>query len=385
MDGDGALVLDVGSSSVKCGFSGEDAPRVLVPSVVASLGARDQERAKVLRRLGTIEGGVKSLNLGGEDTEVQHVVNRGKVVDWDNMEKLLEGVFAVEMDAMQSDSLSVPILVAESPNTSNEDREKLTQILFENFKVSGVAFANSAVLSLFASGRTRGMLLECGSGVSHAVPVFEGFSLPHAVLKLDAAGQDVTSYLQKNFRKQLSYQSIRDIKHELANCSPVSGPGAITKKTEYELPDGTTVLVDGIYTSACIDQLFDPDEYGVENLDGGLGEIVFKSIQSCDTDVQADLFSNVVLAGGTTMTEGFSDRLKREIMNNGSDNPQISGLNVVPDARGNEPGYNSQRKTAAWIGGSILASLDTFAKISISKQDYEDTGSASIVHRKAVL
>ena len=277
------------------------------------------------------------------------------------------------------------ILVAESPNTSNEDREKLTQILFENFKVSGVAFANSAVLSLFASGRTRGMLLECGSGVSHAVPVFEGFSLPHAVLKLDAAGQDVTSYLQKNFRKQLSYQSIRDIKHELANCSPVSGPGAITKKTEYELPDGTTVLVDGIYTSACIDQLFDPDEYGVENLDGGLGEIVFKSIQSCDTDVQADLFSNVVLAGGTTMTEGFSDRLKREIMNNGSDNPQISGLNVVPDAKGNEPGYNSQRKTAAWIGGSILASLDTFAKISISKQDYEDTGSASIVHRKAVL
>ena len=109
MEGDGALVLDVGSSSVKCGFSGEDAPRVFVPSVVASLGARDQERAKVLRRLGTIEGGVKSLNLGGEDTDVQHVVNRGKVVDWDNMEKLLEGVFAVEMDAMQSDSLSMPV------------------------------------------------------------------------------------------------------------------------------------------------------------------------------------------------------------------------------------------------------------------------------------
>lgn len=143
--------------------------------------------------------------------------------------------------------------------------------------------------------------------------------------------------------------------------------------------------VDGIYTSACVDQLFDPDEYGLENLDGGLGEIVVKAIQACDMDVQADLFSNVVLAGGTTMTNGFADRVKKEITTHGFDNPHLAGLNVVPDSTGNEPGYNSQRKMAAWIGGSILASLDTFTKISISKQDYEDTGSASIVHRKAVI
>jgi len=255
---DGSLVLDVGSSSVKCGWSGEDTPRVNVPSVVTSLKAKDAQKARQLRRLACLEGGVETILLDREDVDVQHVVKRGQVANWENMEKLLEGVFAVELDAMGgSDSLSVPvswrrgvlgvcwcscypslsavcyslrrnipltppslslttqILVAESPNTSKVDREKLTQMLFETFKVSGVAFANSAVLSLFASGRTRGMLLECGAGVSHAVPVFEGFSLPHAVLKLDAGGQDVTGYLQNNFKRQMGYQSIRDMKHEV--------------------------------------------------------------------------------------------------------------------------------------------------------------------------
>ena len=152
-------------------------------------------------------------------------------------------------------------------------------MLFDTFKASGVAFANSALLSLLASGRTRGVVLECGGGVSHAVPVFEGFTLKHAVHRLDAAGQDVTNYLQNNFRQDLSYQTIRDMKHTLCNCSPVSGRGAVKDKASYMLPDGTSVEVDGVYTSACMDLLFNPDEYGVENLDGGLGEMVAKSIQ----------------------------------------------------------------------------------------------------------
>jgi len=115
------------------------------------------------------------------------------------METLLENVFSIELD-MYAESLSVPVLVAEAPGTDKETRSRLTQILFETFKVSGVCFANSAVLSLFASGRTRGVVLECGSGLSSVVPVFEGYSLPHALLRLDAAGQDVTEYLKKNIK-----------------------------------------------------------------------------------------------------------------------------------------------------------------------------------------
>jgi actin-related protein len=150
-------------------------------------------------------------------------------------------------------------------------------------------------------------------------------------------------------------------------------------KQEYELPDGTTINIDGVFASACVDLLFDPDEYGIENLDGGLGNMLAKSISMCDRDLQPDLYKNIVLSGGTTMIRGFSERVKTELK--GTSEGQV---NVVPDSSGIEPGYNSQRRIGAWIGGSILASLDTFNKISVSKQDYEDSGSANIVHRKTV-
>jgi len=100
-------------------------------------------------------------------------------------------------------------------------------------------------------------------------------------------------------------------------------------------------------------------------------------------DVQPDFMNNVVLAGGTTMGKGFSDRIKEEVISN-LDVSFAHAVNVVPDSCGNEPGYNSQRKLAAWIGGSILASLDTFSKIQVTKLEYEDSGTADIVHRKAV-
>ena len=146
--------------------------------------------------------------------------------------------------------------------------------------------------------------------------------------------------------------------------------------------------VDGVFASACTDLLFDPDEYGIDNLDGGLAQMIYKAIESCDTDVQPDLWRNVVLAGGTTMIGGFGERVREElvgILDSKNDNNAHRMIQVIPDATGSEPGYNSQRKIGSWIGGSIFASLDTFGKVLVSKQEYEDAGNASIFHRKAVV
>ena len=85
-----------------------------------------------------------------------------------------------------------------------------------------------------------------------------------------------------------------------------------------------------------------------------------------------------MLAGGTTMLPGFSERLKHELVRISA--PGTS-YNVVPDNKGSERGYNSQRRTAAWIGGSIFASLETFGQMQVTKQEWEDIGE-SIIHRK---
>ena len=146
-----------------------------------------------------------------------------------------------------------PVLMTEAPLNPRTNRDKTAEIFFETFRSPAMFFTPPSVLSLYASGRTTGVVLDVGEGVTHAVPVYEGFALPHSVTRSDIAGRDVTRHFQLLLRRSgLSFSTtaevdfVKSLKEEICYCTPTPTDAnddlAVKEsKTQYQLPDGQSI------------------------------------------------------------------------------------------------------------------------------------------------
>ncbi|GMR35700.1 hypothetical protein PMAYCL1PPCAC_05895, partial [Pristionchus mayeri] len=130
---------------------------------------------------------------------LKYPINRGTVTDWSCMKEIWHHVF---FNSWRIDPQDHPILLTEAPLSPRKNREKIAEIMFETFGFHATHINLPAVLSLYASGRTTGIVVDSGEGLTHAIPVFEGYALRHAIKRLTIAGGDLTDHMRTLLRER---------------------------------------------------------------------------------------------------------------------------------------------------------------------------------------
>ena len=377
-----AVVLDNGSGLVKCGFAGEAQPRGVFSSVVARSLIRPQDAPLVG------DDAIEAAARPNSGLSLFYPLEHGIIEDYDNMTTVWGKMFT----ELKVDPSQYPVLLTEAPMNPNKNREKMAEIMFEKFNVPAVNVQIQAVMSLYSCGRTDGVVVDSGDGVTHVVPVFEGYTLPNAVRRLDLAGRDLTEWMmellnQEQKKRVFSTSADREMAREIKEkaCyvsmdyekeleeylehegSGGEGGSGGDHLTQVKLPDGTTFSV-GKAKFCCPELLFSPDI--AEKECKSVQQTVLDSVKLCPIDCRRTLFNNIVCSGGSTMYKNYEDRLKHEVS-------ELLPARGREDVRVIAPG---ERKYSVWMGAAILASLTSFSQEWVTKSDWAEHG-PSVIHR----
>lgn len=185
------VIMDIGSAHLKAGFAGDDAPKCYVPMIV---GKPTDPSAMVGMEYKDYYFGHEAISKR-DKLLISEPVQQGIVQDMHLLEKILsDEIFNTKLGV---DPEEHKMLLSEPPLNPKKNREELVTLMFEEFKVPKLYIANQSVMSLFATGKTTGTVLDIGEGITHAVPIYEGYAIPHAIQTVPLCGRDITEYLHQ--------------------------------------------------------------------------------------------------------------------------------------------------------------------------------------------
>lgn len=386
-----AVIIDMGGYSTRIGYAGDNAPRM-------------NERTAVL--LGESEEGTKTKNLcfnkayeSVDHTHVTGVIRNGLVTNWDACEQLLQHIDDVML--LSDMDVNSPVMMTEKALVPHTQRQKIAELLFEKHHVSSAFFSLSPVLALYASGICTGVSVEMSHDQSHVVPVFQGFPHFHAMHCLPVGGRDLTEVLQQRCPQSLppsvlarseadTWGFLKEVccytaENKIAFSVSLANATADKYAMSHRLPDGTTMTLGAerfvpseifIQPAALMPNLRCAQaevesEVLLRSFSGsvkGIQELIVDATKKCDHDLASTFLDNILLSGGSSLFKGFPDRLESEVQ--ALLPVSADRVRVIAEV---------ERRGAAFVGASILASLPSFQNLWVTRKEYEEFGSVAVV------
>lgn len=419
--------MDNGTGLTKLGFAGNDSPSFVFPTVIATRSGSGpsgggSSNPSNLSFLSGGSGGNVAQKRGTEDLDfyigeqalshntgstsnygLSYPIRHGQIENWDHMERFWqESIFKY----LRVEPEDHHFLLTEPPLNPPENRENTAEIMFESFNCAGLYIAVQAVLALAASWTSSkvkdrsltGTVIDSGDGVTHVIPVAEGYVIGSAIKNIPIAGRDITHFVQGLLRDRnepdSTFRTAERVKENYSYvCQDIvkefnkydQDPEKF-KKYVVDYPNRPSVTVDVGYEQFLAPEIFFNPEIASSDFLTPLPEVVDTVIQSSPIDVRRGLYKNIVLSGGSTLFTNFGRRLQRDIK--GIVDERIARSEALSGAKSGgldvQVISHKKQKHAVWYGGSLMATTPEFHTYCHTKADYEEYG-ASIARRYAIF
>lgn len=401
-----AVVIDNGTGYTKMGYAGNVTPQFVIPTLMAtptsSVGGQigDPRAAEGLGDLDFFIGNDAQEN--STTYQLNYPIKHGLVDNWDNMERLWQRCIFKYLRCEPEEHF---FLLTEPPLNPPENREYTAEIMFETFNVPGLYIAVQAILALAASWTSKqvsertltGTVIDSGDGVTHVIPVAEGYVIGSCIKHIPIAGRDITNFIQTQLRERkepippedllLVAKSIKE--RHCYTCSDVvkefqkydKEPEKYFRTFEGKHSrTGAPWKCDVGYERFLAPEIFFSPDIQDPKQSTPLPVLVDQTIISSPIDTRRGLYKNIVLSGGSTMFKDFGRRLQRDItkivdtrLNANAARKGLAKTGEVSKVDVNVVSHHMQRY-AVWFGGSMLASAPELHRVCHTRAQYEEEG-----------
>jgi len=394
-------VIDNGTGYTKMGYAGNYEPNYIIPSIIST--AEEKKTAADKNDVGDLDFFIgNEAMIPRANYNLDYPIRHGVIENWDNMEKYWQRCIYQYLCCDPEDHY---FLLTEPPLNTPENREYTAEIMFETFNVPGLYIAVQAVLALCASLLTKqdhstgrqaavtGTVIDSGDGVTHVIPVFEGYVIGSCIKHIPLAGRDVTNFIVQMLRdrgEDLPPDLALDIAKRLKESYCYVCPDIVNEYKKYDSDptkfraiEGKDVKtnkgykIDVGYERFLGPELFFSPEMFSSDFTDPLPTVVDATVQACPIDTRRALYNYITLSGGSTMFKHFPKRLERDVKRLVKDrfdytqakyptmNVKQIDVNVVT---------HPFQRFAVWFGGSMLASQPDFLGYFHTKQVYQEIG-----------